>query len=54
MKKSVLFLLLMLLCSCKCIVAGDLSENRKRMHEMGNEEEYCIQNPDKCVKGVKW
>lgn len=53
MKKYVLFLLLIILCSCKCIVAGDLSESRKRLHEI-NHDEYCINNPDKCIDGVRW
>ncbi len=54
MKKIALFSLLMLLCACKGIVVGDLSEKRSRLYEVGNEKDYCDKNPDKCIKGVKW
>ena len=54
MKKCILFFSLAILCSCKGIVAGELSENRKRLHQVGNEENYCNVNPDKCINGVQW
>lgn len=54
MKKCILFMLLILLCACKGIVAGEMSESRKRLYEIGNEEDYCDKNPDRCIKGVKW
>lgn len=37
-----------------CVVAGDFPEKRKRLHELGNDETYCAQNPDKCINGMPW
>ncbi len=55
MKKIVLLSMLLLLCACgKVFVAGDLSEKRKKLYEMGYEQDYCEKNPDRCVKGVQW
>lgn len=54
MKKAILFSLLILLAGCKCFVAGNLSEKRKHVYEVGNEQDYCEKNPDRCIKGVPW
>ena len=54
MKHFVLFSLLLMLCACQGIVAGDLSEKRSRLYEVGNETDYCEKNPHKCVNGIPW
>jgi hypothetical protein len=54
MKKVVLFSLLLLLCACKTIEAGKLTEKRSHLYEVGNEEDYCDKNPEKCIKGIPW
>ncbi|MBQ8870543.1 MAG: hypothetical protein IJ019_04115 [Alphaproteobacteria bacterium] len=54
MKKFILFSLLLMLCACKGIVAGDLSEKRSRLYEVGNEDDYCKNNPKRCINGVPW
>lgn len=54
MKKFVILALLLAVCACKGIVAGDLSEKRSRLYEVGNEEDYCIKNPKRCINGVPW
>ena len=54
MKKVILFSLLLVLVSCKCFVAGEMSEERKRLYELGNEKDYCEKNPNRCIKGVPW
>ena len=46
--------MLILLTACKGFVAGELSEERKRLYEAGNEADYCEKNPNKCMKGVPW
>lgn len=54
MKKLLALALLIVLCGCKCFVAGDFSKKRNHLHDMGNEKEYCAQNPDRCIKDVPW
>ncbi len=51
MKKLILLALVFL---NGCIVVGDFSENRNRLHSMGQDEAYCQKNPDKCVNNVPW
>ncbi len=54
MKKLILLSIILLVTACKGIVAGEMSEKRKRLYEIGNEENYCDKNPDRCIKGVAW
>ena len=54
MKKTILFLLLVILAGCKCFVAGEISEERKRIYELGREADYCQKNPSRCINGVPW
>ncbi len=51
MKKFILLFLLFLI---GCVVAGDFSEDRNRLHELGRDEAYCQKNPDRCVNGIPW
>lgn len=52
MKKFVV--LLLLLGVAACVEAGAFSEKRNRLHQLGQEEDYCQRNPDRCVDGVAW
>ena len=54
MKKLILLSLLAVLVSCKCFVAGEMSEERKRIYELGNEKDYCKKNPTRCINDVPW
>lgn len=51
MKKIILLAVLLL---NACVVAGEFPENRNRLHSLGQDEEYCQKNPDKCVNNVPW
>jgi len=54
MKKLLVFFMLLLLWGCKGITAGDFPEHRQRLHNLGHEEDYCKNHPDRCVNGVPW
>ncbi len=51
MKKLVLFICFFFLFGC---TVGNFKENRVRLHEKNNNEEYCQKNPDRCIHGVPW
>jgi len=51
MKKMTLLILLFALWGC---IAGDFSEDRRRMHEVNTSADICEQNPDRCISGVTW
>ncbi len=51
--KKVLLLILTLTLS-GCFTAGDFPEKRERLHEIGHEENYCEQKPERCIQGVQW
>lgn len=52
MKKVFLFLMMIILNAC--VVSGDFTERRNRLHELGRDDAYCQKNPDKCVDGIPW
>lgn len=52
MKKIILAIMLFSLGGC--LVAGDFAERRNRLHEIGNNPDYCEKHPDRCVQGVPW
>lgn len=54
MKKIGMFVLLLLVTAC--VEAGKFPENREKLHRMGTEQQqdYCKQNPDRCIKGIQW
>lgn len=52
MKKLICFIVMLAISGC--ISAGSFSEKRNRLHEMGHEDTYCEQNPNRCVNGVPW
>ncbi len=49
MKKVLMFFCLISLCSC---VAGDLTPDRKRLHEMNSDKEICEKYPERCISGI--
>lgn len=52
MKKIMIVFLLFLICGC--VEAGAFSEKRNRLHQLGQEDNYCEKNPDRCIDGVAW
>lgn len=36
-----------------CVI-GKFPENRERMHNMGTDEKFCQQHPDRCYQGIPW
>lgn len=49
--------LCLILCSvsaCSGFVAGDIREERKRLYEYNNNQEYCDKNPNRCVNNIPW
>lgn len=39
------------LCACE---AGKVSKERQHLYDYKNNQEYCDQNPDRCVNNVPW
>lgn len=54
MKKTVLFLLVLMICGC--VEVGKFPEHRERLHNLGteNDKAFCEQNPDRCYNGIPW
>lgn len=47
-------LLIMILTIAGCVTVGKFPEKRNRLHEIGQEEDYCQKYPDRCIDGVAW
>ena len=52
MKKVLLLIALILLNSC--VIVGNFSEDREKLHQMGKEDDYCQRKPDRCYLGTPW
>lgn len=52
MKK--IFISLLALSLAACVVVGEFPKNREKLHDMGHEQDYCKNNPNRCVNGVQW
>ena len=48
------FLLMFLISSCTIVEAGKVREERQRLYDYNNDEEYCNKNPSRCVNGIPW
>lgn len=53
MKKLILSLVVVLLAACS-IEVGKVSPERKELYDHNNNQEFCKQNPNKCVNGIPW
>ena len=53
MKQTMIMFLLLLLSAC-VVEVGNFPDKRIKLHEMGYPDNYCEQNPDRCVQGVPW
>lgn len=51
MKIYLVLFTVMLLGACE---AGKISEDRKRLYEYNNNQEYCDEHPDRCVNNIPW
>lgn len=54
MRMFVLLALLFAVSACTLFVAGDVDERRKRLYEHNNNQEYCDENPERCVNNIPW
>ena len=52
MKKLMLVITLLFLYGC--VNVGEFPENRERMHNYGNDNDYCQQHPKRCFQGMPW
>ena len=49
------FLLVLLLISLSgCIEVGDFPEDRVKLHEMGQDSDYCQKYPKRCIGDIPW
>lgn len=53
MRKFILFFMIAILTSCT-FEAGKISQERKDLYDRNNSQEFCEENPDKCVNGIPW
>lgn len=54
MRKLVIFLMVLIMTSCTVVEVGKVKKERKELYDYNNSQEFCEQNPSKCVNGVPW
>lgn len=56
MKKILILMMLVLISGCAkhAFEAGYVRKERKELYDYNNNEEYCKENPDRCINNVPW
>lgn len=54
MRIYVLLSAILLLASCAVFQAGKVSNEREELYKHNNSNEFCEQNPGKCVNNIPW
>ena len=56
MKKILILMMIVLVSGCAkhAFEAGHVRKERKELYDYNNNEEYCRENPNRCVNGIPW